>query len=64
MLCLSVKLRQTRKAQLERPSEHLAVACPDGIDVYFENVGGAVFDAVLPSSSTTTRSASTPSAAT
>jgi NADPH-dependent curcumin reductase CurA len=27
---------------------HLAVACPKGIDVYFENVGGAVFDAVLP----------------
>ena len=26
----------------------LAAACPDGIDVYFENVGGAVFDAVLP----------------
>jgi len=26
----------------------LAVACPKGIDVYFENVGGAVFDAVLP----------------
>lgn len=26
----------------------LANACPDGIDVYFENVGGAVFDAVLP----------------
>lgn len=26
----------------------LAEACPDGIDVYFENVGGAVFDAVLP----------------
>ncbi len=26
----------------------LADACPDGIDVYFENVGGAVFDAVLP----------------
>ncbi|PIJ48728.1 NADP-dependent oxidoreductase [Erwinia sp. OLTSP20] len=22
--------------------------CPDGIDVYFENVGGRVFDAVLP----------------
>jgi NADPH-dependent curcumin reductase CurA len=26
----------------------LAAACPDGIDVYFENVGGAVFDAVQP----------------
>lgn len=29
-------------------NEELAKACPDGIDVYFENVGGAVFDAVLP----------------
>jgi NADPH-dependent curcumin reductase len=28
--------------------KRLSVACPDGIDVYFENVGGAVFDAVLP----------------
>jgi NADPH-dependent curcumin reductase CurA len=27
---------------------HLAAACPDGVDVYFENVGGAVWDAVLP----------------
>ncbi|UDG77997.1 NADP-dependent oxidoreductase [Achromobacter sp. 77] len=26
----------------------LAAAVPQGIDVYFENVGGAVFDAVLP----------------
>ena len=26
----------------------LAAACPDGVDVYFENVGGPVFDAVLP----------------
>ena len=28
--------------------EELAAACPNGIDVYFENVGGLVFDAVLP----------------
>jgi NADPH-dependent curcumin reductase CurA len=26
----------------------LAGACPHGIDVYFESVGGAIFDAVLP----------------
>jgi NADPH-dependent curcumin reductase CurA len=26
----------------------LAAACPQGIDIYFENVGGAVFDAALP----------------
>jgi NADPH-dependent curcumin reductase CurA len=26
----------------------LAAACPNGIDVYFENVGGAVWDAVFP----------------
>jgi NADPH-dependent curcumin reductase CurA len=26
----------------------LQAACPHGIDVYFENVGGAVWDAVLP----------------
>lgn len=29
-------------------AEDLARETPDGIDVYFENVGGAVFDAVLP----------------
>ncbi len=29
-------------------AEQLAKACPDGIDVYFENVGGKVFDAVMP----------------
>jgi NADPH-dependent curcumin reductase CurA len=28
--------------------EKLAKACPDGIDIYWENVGGAVFEAVLP----------------
>jgi len=34
-----------RSADLHRL---LVDACPKGIDVYFENVGGAVFDAVLP----------------
>jgi len=29
-------------------SQKLAKACPQGIDVYFENVGGKVFEAVLP----------------
>ncbi len=28
--------------------EELKAACPGGIDIYFENVGGAVWDAVLP----------------
>jgi len=29
-------------------AQKLTAACPKGIDIYFENVGGAVFDAVLP----------------
>lgn len=28
--------------------DDLKAACPDGIDMYFENVGGKVFEAVLP----------------
>jgi NADPH-dependent curcumin reductase CurA len=29
-------------------SEQLATACPNGIDVYFENAGGAALDTVIP----------------
>lgn len=29
-------------------ADDLVSACPDGIDIYFESVGGKVFDAVLP----------------
>ena len=29
-------------------AEQLKAACPDGVDVYFENVGGKVFDAIVP----------------
>jgi NADPH-dependent curcumin reductase CurA len=34
--------------QSETMAPELAAACPDGVDVYFENVGGKVFEAVLP----------------
>ena len=33
----------------------LAQACPQGIDIYYENVGGKVFDAVLPLLNTSAR---------
>ncbi|WP_437888536.1 NADP-dependent oxidoreductase [Phytobacter sp. V91] len=33
----------------------LAAHCPNGIDIYFENVGGAVFDAVMPLLNTSAR---------
>ncbi|WP_313625387.1 NADP-dependent oxidoreductase [Kosakonia sp.] len=36
-------------------AEQLAAACPHGIDIYFENVGGKVFDAVLPLLNTSAR---------
>ncbi|WLI77398.1 NADP-dependent oxidoreductase [Kosakonia sp. H02] len=36
-------------------SEQLAAACPQGIDIYYENVGGKVFDAVLPLLNTSAR---------
>ncbi len=35
--------------------EQLTKACVDGIDVYYENVGGKVFDAVLPLLNTSAR---------
>lgn len=35
--------------------QQLAAQCPAGIDVYFENVGGRVFDAVLPLLNTSAR---------
>ncbi|CPR14607.1 NADP-dependent oxidoreductase [Brenneria goodwinii] len=36
-------------------ADRLKVACPDGIDIYYENVGGKVFDAVLPLLNTSAR---------
>jgi NADPH-dependent curcumin reductase CurA len=33
----------------------MAAACPDGIDIYFENVGGVTLDAVLPNLNTFAR---------
>lgn len=36
-------------------ASQLKNACPDGIDIYYENVGGAVFDAVLPLLNTSAR---------
>lgn len=36
-------------------SDQLAKACPQGIDIYYENVGGKVFDAVLPLLNTSAR---------
>ncbi|MFT5880208.1 MAG: NADPH-dependent curcumin reductase CurA [Moritella sp.] len=36
-------------------AEQLQAACPQGIDIYFENVGGKVFDAVLPQLNTGAR---------
>ncbi|MFW0973883.1 NADP-dependent oxidoreductase [Leclercia pneumoniae] len=35
--------------------QQLKQACPEGIDIYYENVGGKVFDAVLPLLNTSAR---------
>ena len=42
--CIDYKAHADAKSLLEA----VKAATPDGIDGYFENVGGAVFDAVLP----------------
>ena len=42
--CIDYKLHSTATSL----SKAVAEACPDGIDGYFENVGGMVLDAVLP----------------
>lgn len=42
--CIDYKLHQDAASL----SKALKAACPDGIDGYFENVGGMVLDAVLP----------------
>jgi len=36
-------------------AQQLKQACPEGIDIYYENVGGKVFDAVLPLLNTSAR---------
>ncbi len=36
-------------------AQQLATACHDGIDIYYENVGGKVFDGVLPLLNTSAR---------
>ena len=39
---------QYRSAIFATDAAQLKTACPNGIDVYFENVGGKVFEAVVP----------------
>jgi hypothetical protein len=36
-------------------AQDLCDACPSGVDIYFENVGGTLFDAVLPLFNTNAR---------
>lgn len=43
-VCIDYKLHQDALSL----SKAIKDACPDGVDGYFENVGGMVFDAVLP----------------
>ena len=45
---LAVLRRLGFDVALDRRALDLKAACPDGIDVYFDNVGGPLLDAVLP----------------
>ena len=48
---VTIKSSKVRAAPRDSTSDfdgRLAAACPKGIDVYFENVSGAVFEAVFP----------------
>jgi hypothetical protein len=42
------RLRRLHRSSAPDLAEKLKAACPKGIDVYFENVSGAVWDAVFP----------------
>lgn len=42
------RLRRRIDHHSDRLAEELARGCPQGIDICFENVGGPVFDAMLP----------------
>ncbi|MGI4777279.1 MAG: NADP-dependent oxidoreductase [Janthinobacterium lividum] len=46
-LGFDVAIDHKRHPDLESMGQALKEACPDGVDGYFENVGGYIFDAVL-----------------
>jgi NADPH-dependent curcumin reductase len=50
-MCLRARsawVRRRHRSQSPGSCPRAAAACPDGIDVYFENVGGPIWEAVLP----------------